>query len=230
MLLSVFLGMKVSLILLCWMSIVFVMPKKKHTILCLGDSYTIGEAVEPHERFSHQSVEILRQKGIFFDEPKIIAKTGWTTDELSAAIKEQNLHKTYDAVTLLIGVNNQYRNRDIESYRKEFTELLQTALQYANNNNQHVFVISIPDWGVTPFALKDERGEQKIAQQIDAFNAVNEQISKEAGVHYIDITPDSRKAKQDTKLLASDGLHPSGEMYREWADLLADKMLTVFLK
>lgn len=228
MLLSLHLGMKVSLFLLLCMSAVFAMPKKKFTILCLGDSYTIGEAAEPNERFAHQAVDMLQQRGLVFTEPKIIAKTGWTTDELSVAIKAQNLQGTFDVVTLLVGVNNQYRKRDTDNYRTEFRKLLQTALHYANNNPQHVFVISIPDWGVTPFALKDERSEQEIAKQIDSFNSINKQISQETGVHYIDITPGSRQAKHDSTLLAKDGLHPSGKMYKEWAILLADKMLSVF--
>lgn len=222
--------MKLSLLLLLFPLVISAMPQKKYTLLCLGDSYTIGEAVEPHERFAHQAVEMLKQKKLFFAQPKIIAKTGWTTDELSAAIKEQNLQGIFDVVTLLIGVNNQYRNRDIENYRLEFTELLQTALRYANNNCQHVFVISIPDWGVTPFALKDERSEQKIAEQINSFNRVNKEVSEQVGVHYIDITPGSRKAKHDKTLIANDGLHPSQKMYREWAVTLADKLQAVFKK
>ncbi len=200
------------------------MKEKKYAILCLGDSYTIGEAVEEHERFPVQTVELLKQEGFVFEKPEIIAKTGWTTDELSAAIRERNLEKKFDFVTLLIGVNNQYRGRDLENYRQEFRELLNTAMVYANGNREHVFVISIPDWGVTPFGGKDKRGEEQLSREIDLFNDVNKEEAAKAKVNYIDITPGSRKGKSDVSLIAGDGLHPSGKMYEEWANTLAEKI------
>lgn len=200
---------------------------KKYTMLCLGDSYTIGEAVEEQERFPMQAVELLKQQNILFEKPVIIAKTGWTTDELSAAIKEQNIQQTFDFVTLLIGVNNQYRQRDLENYRTEFTALLHTAIQYAGGNRNRVHVLSIPDWSVTPFTAQDtkHRTRQQIAEEIDAFNAVNREVAALQQVHYIDITPHSRNAFTQRDLIANDGLHPSGLMYKEWAERLVEEMV-----
>lgn len=193
-------------------------------MLCLGDSYTIGEAVEEQERFPMQAVELLKQHNLLFEKPVIIAKTGWTTDELSAAIEEQKPQQTFDFVTLLIGVNNQYRQRDLENYRNEFTALLQTAIQYAGGNRSHVYVLSIPDWGVTPFTAQDtkHRTRQQIAGEIDAFNAVNREVAAQQQVPYIDITPHSRTAFTQRELIANDGLHPSGLMYKEWAERLVE--------
>ena len=200
----------------------FMSPEKKHTMLSLGDSYTIGESVEEQERFPIQAVELLKKDGIAIDKPIIIAKTGWTTDELAAAIKERGVQGKYDYVTLLIGVNNQYRGREAEEYRKEFGALLKTALNYADGKAEHVFVISIPDWGATPFGARDKnRTPDQIGKEIDHFNAINKEESLKAKVNYIDITPVSREAKQNPELIAGDGLHPSGKMYAEWARLLA---------
>jgi lysophospholipase L1-like esterase len=198
------------------------MQERKHTMLCLGDSYTIGEAVEEAERFPIQTVALLKERGIFFEKPVIIARTGWTTDELAAAIKEAGLKQKFDFVTLLIGVNNQYRGRDTSNYRSEFRELLSTAIDYAGVKPSHVFVLSIPDWGVTPFGAKDKRGEAQIPIEIDLFNSINKEETLQAKARYIDITPVSRRAKADASLLAGDGLHPSGKMYREWAEKLAE--------
>lgn len=208
--------------LICVFNTSFMTIEKTYSMLCLGDSYTIGEAVEESERFPMQTFELLKRKGFYFEKPTIIAKTGWTTDELSAAVKEANLKGRYDVVTLLIGVNNQYRGREIEIYRKEFRELLKTSIDYASGNLNHVFVISIPDWGVTPFGANDKRGEKKIGEEIDLFNAIGQQESHDAKVHYIDITSFSRAAKGNVELLANDGLHPSGKMYKVWAEKLAN--------
>ena len=202
---------------------------KKYTMLCLGDSYTIGESVAEHERFPMQTVELLKHEGINFDKPTIIAKTGRTTDELTAAIKEANYTAPAEGtyVTLLIGVNNQYRDRDAEEYRKEFIELLKTALHYAHGKSEHVFVLSIPDWGMTPFAEKDKRTREQIGKAIDLFNAINKEEAIKAHAHYIDITPISRQVNIHPDFVAGDGLHPSGKMYTEWAKLLAAKMKAV---
>ncbi|MEO6168174.1 MAG: SGNH/GDSL hydrolase family protein [Chitinophagales bacterium] len=191
---------------------------KEYTMLCLGDSYTIGERVEEADRFPNQTVLLLHSNGIYFENPRIIATTGWTTDELMAAIQKEGIHQTYDFVTLLIGVNNQYRGRSAEQYRKEFVELLALAIKFSNQQKKHVIVVSIPDWGATPFA--EGRDREKIAVEIDRFNAINKEESLQQGVHYIDITPISRKGLNDTSLLAEDGLHPSGSMYSEWSQLL----------
>lgn len=188
-------------------------------MLCLGDSYTIGEAVDENERFPNQAADLLRDRGFNFDTPRLIATTGWTTDELQKAIDDANITETYDAVTLLIGVNNQYRGRDLDNYKDEFSRLLQQSIKFAGNRADRVFVLSIPDWGVTPFA--HDRDRNQIAKEIDTFNEANEILSKQAGVHYIDITPVSRNAQVDNALVASDGLHPSGKMYGIWAAMLA---------
>lgn len=200
------------------------MNHARYTMLCLGDSYTIGESVAENERFAEQAVQQLQQSGINFKKPEIIAKTGWTTDELAAAIEERGLKQKFDFVTLLIGVNNQYRGRDIENYRTEFKGLLQTAIQYAGGNSKHLIVISIPDWGATPFVSQDpkHRSAQQIAAEIDEFNRVSEEEALKAHTHFINITPHSRKATSDLSLVANDGLHPSGKMYLHWATELSN--------
>ncbi len=192
---------------------------KEFTMLSLGDSYTIGEQVDEADRFPNQTVLQLHSKGIYFNKPKIIATTGWTTDELLSAIEKVNLQPPYDFVTLLIGVNNQYRGRDEEEYRKEFVQLLDLAITFAGEKKNHVIVLSIPDWGATPFAEGKDR--KNIASEIDSFNAINMKESMNHGLHYIDITPISRNAAIDSSLVASDGLHPSGKMYAQWAELVA---------
>jgi lysophospholipase L1-like esterase len=175
--------------------------------LALGDSYTIGESVAAEERFPMQLARELH-----LGEPQIIAKTGWTTDELNAAIDAANVQGTFDLVTLLIGVNNQYRGRDAEQYRGEFAALLQRAIGFAGGNAQRVVVVSIPDWGVTPFA--EGRDRVQIAREIDRYNAINREESLRAGARYVDITPASRGG--DPALVAGDKLHPSARQYSEW--------------
>jgi lysophospholipase L1-like esterase len=189
--------------------------KKTYSYLALGDSYTIGEKVIPEENFPAQVVRMMREKGKGFEFPKIVATTGWTTGELQVAINKTRLKKKYDFVTLLIGVNNQYRGLKIVDYIPEFEHLLQQAIRFAGNDTSHVIVLSIPDWGVTPFA--EGRDRKQIATDIDAYNAANKLITEKYHVHYIDITPGTRKASADPSLLAEDGLHPSGKAYGEWA-------------
>ena len=184
--------------------------------LALGDSYTIGESVEEGERFPNQLAALLANEGITV-EVKTIARTGWTTDELWQGIQAETLSPPYDMVSLLIGVNNQYRGRSIEEYREGFVFLLNKAIEYAGGNIRHIIVFSIPDWGVTPFAYGKDT--TRIADEIDAFNRVNLEESQKAGVHYVDVTPISRLALNDKGLIASDGLHPSGSMYAQWAQL-----------
>jgi lysophospholipase L1-like esterase len=192
---------------------------KELTMLCLGDSYTIGEKVDEPDRFPNQTILTLHAKGIYFEKPRIIATTGWTTDELSAAIQKEKIITTYDFVTLLIGVNNQYRGRSADEYREQFSELLQQAIKFSGNHKDHVIILSIPDWGATPFA--EGKNRQQIASEIDLFNKINKEESEKQQVHYIDITPISRKIPNDDSLVAADGLHPSGKMYAEWAAALA---------
>jgi lysophospholipase L1-like esterase len=186
------------------------------SLLALGDSYTIGEAVEESQRWPIQLKTLLHSKGIVLNEVDIIAQTGWTTDELKKAIDDHNITRTYNYVSLLIGVNNQYRGNPIDVYEKEFKELLEMAIGFSGNNVKQVFVLSIPDWGAMPFAEGKDLGS--IGKQIDDFNAVNKGISLSLGVNYVDITPISRMALTNKELVASDGLHPSGKMYGMWAN------------
>jgi lysophospholipase L1-like esterase len=186
--------------------------------LALGDSYTIGQGVPVQDRYPVQLRDSIVKSGIISDTLIIIARTGWTTNELSAGIDNMDIEPPYDLVTLLIGVNNQYRGRSLENYREEFVELLNRAIGFAGNDRGRVVVLSIPDWGVTPFASGRDR--EKIAQEIDAFNNVNRQESEYAGVAWLDVTEISRLATDRPELLAPDGLHPSGIMYRMWVEEL----------
>jgi len=195
-------------------------PDKQYSYLALGDSYTIGEKVASHENFPNQVTSILKEKGYKFEDPKIVAQTGWTTDELKDAIYKARLRKGYDFVTLLIGVNNQYRGRRVEEYIPEFESLLQQAVTFASHDTSHVFILSIPDWGVTPFAADKDR--KLIAAEIERYNTANQRVAGKYKVHYIDITNSTREAAQDSSLLTSDGLHPSGKEYAKWAKQIAD--------
>lgn len=190
------------------------------TYLALGDSYTIGEQVPLFESFPFRLVQLLREAGRQYSAPEIIAKTGWTTDELQQQINHTLLLPEYDLVTLLIGVNNQYRGRTAGNYRTEFVSLLKQAIGFAGNRPQAVVVVSIPDWGVTPFA--EGRDRQQISKQIDEFNAINREEAGCYGAKYAEITKGSREAATDPGLLAADGLHPSGKDYARWAAVIAE--------
>jgi len=185
--------------------------------LALGDSYTIGESVAPAERWPMQLAALLRAEGFKVGEPIIVATTGWTTDELSAGIDRADPQGAYELVSLLIGVNNQYRGRGLDEYRQQFETLLQRAFAFAGGQPTRVLVLSIPAWSVTPFAA--DRDRAAIAAAIDAFNAVNREEAERLGAHYVDVTAFSRTAAADPTLIAADGLHPSGKMYAEWAKL-----------
>jgi lysophospholipase L1-like esterase len=190
------------------------------TYLALGDSYTIGESVAEKERFPAQTAEWLKANtNKHCSQLDYIAKTGFTCEELQAAITEKNIQKTYTIVSLLIGVNDQYRGYDIALYEERFKSLLQQAIVFANNKPTHVFVLSIPDWGVTPFAA--DRNVQAIAKEIDAYNAINKKVALQFGTNYINITESTRAATTNNSLIAADGLHPSGTEYKKWADELA---------
>ena len=195
-----------------------------HTLLCLGDSYTIGEAVADGENFPEQTVKLLSAAGYEFKIPEIIAKTGWTTVELQDAINKHSFRSSYDYVTLLIGVNNQYRGYDIKDYKTEFESLLQQAIHFANNKPDHVIVLSVPDWGATPFAKNRDR--QQIAKEIDEYNAANKMIAEKYKSHWLDITLSTRESASDPSYLASDGLHPSGKEYARWAAKIAAMLMT----
>jgi lysophospholipase L1-like esterase len=198
------------------------MQKTNYSYLALGDSYTIGEKVEEKDNFPNQTVRILNESKKRFNDPTIIAKTGWTTDELQNKLTEVRLAIPFDIITLLIGVNNQYRGRSVEEYAVQFEQLLQKAVGYAGGKTNHVIVLSIPDWGVTPFAA--DRDRKKIAEEIDVFNIINKKIAAQYQVHYIDITPFTREATSDLSLVTEDGLHPSGKDYKRWALLVAEKI------
>ena len=200
-------------------------PDSTFSYLALGDSYTIGESVPVTDNFPNQAVQLLKTSGYDFRPVEIVARTGWTTDELQAKINEHRFHTPYDIVTLLIGVNNQYRGRTADSYQPEFESLLKQAIQFAGGKAEHVIVLSIPDWGVTPFASGRERDQ--ISKEIDAYNAINKGISEQYKVHYLDITPWTREATNDASLVAGDGLHPSAKEYKRWSEKLADKIKAI---
>lgn len=191
--------------------------KMTYKYLALGDSYTIGEAVAPDERWPHVLQGRLVGDGIKMELPKIIATTGWTTDELQAAIDREKPSSNYDLVSLLIGVNNQYRGYPIAQYQKEFESLLRQAIGFAMGKADRTFVLSIPDYGVTPFAA--EKSPSKIARELDEYNKIAQTICSNYQVAYVDITPGSRRATTDPSLVAEDGLHPSAKMYKEWVDV-----------
>lgn len=194
-----------------------------HSYLALGDSYTIGEQVDFSQNFPNQTVQQLRKAGFAFLAAEIIAKTGWTTDELSKAIEETVFLKKYDMVSLLIGVNNQYRGRSASEFKIEFEHLLQKAIQFAGNKPDRVFVLSIPDWGVTPFA--EGRDRKKIAEEIDTFNMVCKNSAANFGARFAEITASQRADGHKPEFLAADGLHPAGSEYKKWAINLAEMIL-----
>ncbi|MEQ8471010.1 MAG: SGNH/GDSL hydrolase family protein [Marinoscillum sp.] len=201
-------------------------PLEDLTYLALGDSYTIGESVEESKRWPVQLVEDLRSAGVEISDPQIIARTGWTTNELIGAIDASNIQQPYDLVSLLIGVNNQYRGYPISQQEEEFEKLLKMAIEYAGGDKNRVFVVSIPDYGVTPFG--QSRGPEKIAKEIDAYNALNKSIADTYEVRYFDITPISREAINKPEYVANDGLHPSAEMYDAWVGLMYPKVREMF--
>lgn len=194
------------------------------TYLALGDSYTIGQSVAIADRFPEQTVKYVQQAGIKMSHPEIIAQTGWTTDNLlSSLLYTAPSKSTYDIVTLLIGVNNQYQHKPQKEYADQFLTLLNKSIAFAGNRKKRVIVLSIPDYSVTPFANGSDR--ESIARDIDAFNAINKHIADSAGTYYVDVTNISRFAATDNSLIASDGLHPSGVQYNLWANALAPVVL-----
>ena len=188
--------------------------------LALGDSYTIGQSVAIEDRYPIQLETRLLNDSINVDTTIIIAKTGWTTANLENGIIEANLTDTFDLVSLLIGVNNQFQGRSIDEYESEFAELLQTAIDFAGGEKENVFVVSIPDYAYTPFG----NGNPFTSQKIDDFNLVNKTITDSVGVSYFNITPISREGLDKPELVASDNLHPSGEQYSRWVDLFYDEV------
>jgi lysophospholipase L1-like esterase len=196
-------------------------------ILALGDSYTIGEAVADNERWVEQLAVLLGEHGHPIAGTTIIARTGWTTDELSAGIDAAHPVGPFELVTLLVGVNDQYRGRTAAEHRAPCRALLTRAAGLAGNCPSCVMVLSIPDWGVTPFA--EGRDRQAIGAEIDAFNAVAREESAREGAAFVDVTPSSRRAASVSDRIASDGLHPSGRMYAEWAQLALPAALKIVI-
>ncbi len=190
-----------------------------HGYLALGDSYTIGEGVASDGRWPMQLVAALRAAGIALDTPDIIAATGWSTDELDAAIDAAAAHGPYALVSLLIGVNNQYRGRDVGNYAVEFEALLLRAIGFAGGDAARVLVLAIPDWGVTPFAAGSGRDAAQIARELDAYNAAAARLCAAHGVAFVDTAPVSRACGGEPAMLADDGLHPSAALYAEWTRL-----------
>lgn len=195
-----------------------------YSYLALGDSYTIGEALDPRDSFPYQAIALLnKEENIEFQEPKIIAVTGWTTDELQEGIQQEGIDgHTFDFVTLLIGVNNQYRGRSADEYAGQFEALLEQAIHFADGKNNRVIVLSIPDWGVTPFAREKEKDPDLVAQEIDTFNNINKGISIRKNVHYIDITFSTRFHGAQDEYLVDDKLHYSALEYKIWAERLSN--------
>lgn len=195
-------------------------------LLALGDSYTIGQSVTETDRFPNQTIRLLQAGGINSMQypAEIIAQTGWTTQNLLNGITAASPQPVgpYDIVTLLIGVNNQYQRRDTGEYRIQFTQCLSKAIFFSGNRRDRVFVLSIPDYGATPFGSSNAA---QIALEIDRFNAINKDVCLQLGISYTDITPSTRQAATDPTLVAADGLHPSGKEYAKWAAMLAPKML-----
>lgn len=200
-------------------------PAPQIKILSLGDSYTIGQGIKEAERYPIQLAASLNQSGIPVAPPTILARTGWTTDDLLNALESAMLTTPYHLVTVLIGVNDQYGGRSPEDYRSRFRTVLQKAVRLAGDLPQHVLVISIPDWGATPFG--EARDPARTLREINQFNAVNAQEAQQAGVRYIDITPLSRLVGSDLSLVAADGLHYSGKMYAQWAALALPAALQI---
>lgn len=199
------------------------MTKHHFTWLALGDSYTIGEGVPLYASYPYQTLQLLRRKHFHFHAPEIIAKTAWTTFELADQLLHTTLSDQYDFVTLLIGVNNQYRELSVEEYKEDLEFLVKKAIHLAGGNNSRVILISIPDWGVTPFAK--DRDSVAISAAIDSFNAVKETLASAYKIHFINITPATRKAKDDLSLVTIDHLHPSASAYSEWATMLCEQMI-----
>jgi lysophospholipase L1-like esterase len=201
------------------------MTRHYHSWLALGDSYTIGEAVPLHESFPYQALQMIRKAGTHFHAPEIVAKTGWTTAELAEHLLHIKLNEQYDFVTLLIGVNNQYRELSPEDYKTDLEFLLKKALHFTGNKPERVIVVSIPDWGTTPFAKGRDR--KKIAREIDDYNTAKRSLAEKYGVHFTDITTAQRADGNESEFITADKLHPSAKEYTKWAALVAGRMIEV---
>lgn len=187
------------------------------SFLALGDSYTIGESVAVGDRWYIHLIDALKSRGVQINHSDVIAKTGWTTAELIKAIETSGNGKKYSVVSLLIGVNNQYRGQSAETYRKEFKSLLNIAVNFADGKSSNVVVLSIPDWGVTPYAVARNVDSDKVSAEINVFNDVAKEETDKLSITFLNITEISRQIKNQPSLIASDGLHYSGAMHKLWA-------------
>lgn len=189
------------------------------SFLALGDSYTIGQNVSEDKRWPNQIVNIALNRDVLFDQPIIIAKTGWRTEQLLDTLKKINFIKKFDYVSLMIGVNNQYSLKSIDTFRLDLIKLLDMSIGYTKKRD-NVALISIPDWGVTPFGERYDRN--RIKEEIDQFNSVIIDVANTNDILYVDVTEISRRAFIEKDLIANDSLHPSGKMYKEWAEKIYD--------
>jgi lysophospholipase L1-like esterase len=213
--------MKIAFAILMALASSTMAQTQKLKFLALGDSYTIGESVDESVRWPVQLAKELNATGHPFADPTIIATTGWRTDDLKRSIIKAAPAKDFDLVSLLIGVNNQYQGRSVKEYEPEFEELVRMAIELAGGDKDKVFVVSIPDYGFTPFGKEKQ---ENISRELDEFNAVNRRISEKYGVQYFYITDISRRGLQQPDLVASDGLHPSGKMYTLWVKQIARQL------
>ncbi|MEI8097372.1 MAG: GDSL-type esterase/lipase family protein [Sediminibacterium sp.] len=193
-----------------------------HSLICLGDSYTIGESVALHAGFPYQTIQLLRSAGLHFHAPEIIAKTGWTSFELADHLIKQQLNDSYDFVSLLIGVNNQYRGLGLESFSEDLSFLIKKAIHLTGGNAKQVFLMSIPDWTITTFGHSNKKNNT--TNKIASFNEICKLLSTKNGCNFIDLTNHTNLAENDTSLLAEDGLHYSEKSYAYWAKELATTM------
>ncbi|MFY7743304.1 MAG: SGNH/GDSL hydrolase family protein [Flavobacterium sp.] len=192
--------------------------KKSIQYLALGDSYTIGEGVCWNCNFPSQLKDSLLQTDFFSSvNLKIVAQTGWTTTNLKNAIEAENLNSSYDLVTILIGVNNQYQNRPFSLYETEFPELLQTAITLAKGDKNRVIVVSIPDYAFTPFG-QSSSNPSTISNQLDNYNTFAKNHAESLGISFLNITDITREGLNNPNLVASDNLHPSQLAYSKFVE------------
>lgn len=197
--------------------------QKHYTLLSLGDSYSIGEAVLLQHSFPYQTVQLLRKEGLDFAAPEVIAKTGWTSEDLLEGMSNYTFSTKYDCVTLLIGVNNQYRGLEMMLFKQQFETLLNKSIELAGGKKEHVFVLTIPDYGLTPFA-KDKNPEQ-ISKQVDEYNKLIKAICIQYKLTCLDLSDQKGEEQTDERHIAEDGLHPSENEYKRWAKKLVDAIL-----
>ena len=186
--------------------------------LALGDSYTHGEGVGSGERWPEQLAAALRRESIDIDEVRVIARTGWTSQELADGMDQESVQPGYDLVSLQVGVNNQYREQTPDTYRASFCSLLVRAIYLANDRAGRVLVVSIPDWGHTPFALDQRRDGARVARELDGYNLIAREETLRSGAQWIDITPISRR--QASAWIGADGLHPTAAQYAAWVEVI----------